>query len=169
MAVYSPTHIFALIPAGFADSQQQKKILKDLFGLNQSVTVYATSVPQYNSILLYAWEADKQEYLAPSSEVQPTIVKYLSELHHIEEHNKLIMDFDAERKQTCLLLAEGDKLIAANSYRTIDFPTAIYYMIELLDKSQINPQQTTVNLIGMAEEKELAMLKSYVKGIKFRR
>ena len=94
------------------------------------------------------------------------MAKHLKDLSCLKEHNKLILDFDIDRRQSCILLAEGDRLIAANSYRTVDFPTAIYYMLELLSKSQINPQQTTVNLIGKADDAQLDLLRSYVKDIK---
>ena len=96
----------------------------------------------------------------------PTVYRHLKDLSALKDYNKLIVDFDIDRKQTCILLAEGEKLIAANSYRTVDFPTAVYYMLELLNKSQINPQQTTVNLIGKADDSQLRMLKTYVKDIK---
>ena len=47
-------------------------------------------------------------------------------------------------------------------------PSAIYYMLEILRKSQINPQQTTLHFSGKADDKELKTLRSYVKDVRLR-
>ena len=165
MSDYSPTSVFTLIPEGFADKKSWDKIFSNLFPPDQRGEVLFVPIPQYSAILLYSWEG-RNGAISPAPGVLPTVVKHLKDLAALKDHNKLILDFDIDRKQTCILLAEGERLITANSYRTVDFPTAVYYMLELLSKSQINPQQTTVNLIGKTDDSQLKMLASYVKDIK---
>ncbi|MBR6465854.1 MAG: DUF3822 family protein [Bacteroidales bacterium] len=165
MSEYSPTHLFTLVPEGFSDRKNRETIFCTLFPTEKDAEVLSVPVPQYSAVLIYSWEG-RNRSITPEPGVLPTVFKHLKDLSALKDHNKLIVDFDIDRKQTCILLAEGEKLIAANSYHTVDFPTAVYYMLELLSKSQINPQQTTVNLIGKADDSQLKMLKSYVKDIK---
>ena len=165
MSDYSPTHLFTLVPEGFSDRKTLENIFCTLFPTEKDAEVFSVPVPQYSARLVYAWEGSNPA-LTPAKGVLPTVLKHLQALASLKEHNKLILDFDIDRRQTCILLAEGDKLITANSYHTVDFPTAVYYMLELLSKSQINPQQTTVNLMGKTEDSQLDMLRSYVKDIK---
>ena len=168
MAEYSPTSIFTLIPDSFADKTSQKAVLKELFSLEDSQSVYSAPVPEYNATLVYAWESFNNGSISPSPNLMPKALKLLTDLAALSEYNKLIVDFDSLRKKTCILLAEGKKLITANSYHTVDFPTAVYYALELLNKSQINPQQTTVNFIGPVEDKEIEMLRSYFKEVRLK-
>lgn len=165
MADYSPTSLFTLVPEGFADRKNQENIFCTLFPTEKDAEVFSVAVPQYSAVLIYSWEGSGRA-ISPSSGVLPTVFRHLKDLAAIKDHNKLILDFDIDRKKTCILLAEGERLITANSYHTVDFPTAVYYMLELLSKSQINPQQTTVNLIGRTDDSQLQMLRSYVKDIK---
>lgn len=168
MADYSSTSFFTLVPHGFADSRAKEKILRDLFSLDQSYKVMSADVPQYGATLLYAWEKSSQGDIVPSEGIMPLILKQLTDLAAIREYNKLIMDFDLGRRKTTLLLAEGERLVLANSYHTVDLPSAIYYMLELLNKSQINPQQTTLHFSGKADEDQLKTLRSYVKDVRMR-
>ena len=165
MSEYSPTHLFTLVPEGFSDRKNQENIFCTLFPEGKDAEVFSVRVPQYSAVLIYCWEG-RNSSIRPESGVLPTVFRHLKDLSALKDHNKLIVDFDLDRKQTCILLAEGERLISANSYHTVDFPTAVYYMLELLNKSQINPQQTTVNLIGKTDDAQLRMLKSYVKDIK---
>ena len=168
MADYSSTSIFTLVPEGFADSNSKGKVLRDIFSLDSSYDVLSADVPQYGATLLYAWERNSQTDIVPAPDIKPLILKQLKDLSAIKEYNKLIMDFDQARKRTTLLLAEGERLITANSFHTIDLPSAIYYMLEILHKSQINPQQTTLHFSGKADDKELKILRSYVKDVRMR-
>ena len=168
MADYSSTSLFTLVPEGFADDRSGEKILRDLFGLDSSYTVRSAEVPQYGAVLLYAWEKATGSGIVPSESIKPLVLKQLKDLSALSEHNKLIMDFDISKKRTTLLLAEGERLITANSFHTVDIPSAIYYMLEILHKSQINPQQTSLHFSGKADDGELNTLKSYVKDVRLR-
>ncbi len=166
MADYSPTSLFTLVPAEGSLKMPLQQILAELFNLPQETEVFTEDVPEYNATLVYCWEREHNQALSPMASLKPTVLKHLKFLSKIKEHNKLILDFDITRKKTTLLLAEGERLILANSYHTVDFGSAIYYMLELLRKSQLNPQQTTVNLYGKTTDEELKRLKDYVKEIK---
>ena len=168
MAEYSFTPLFALIPAGFADGSGSDKVLRELFSLDRSYTVMSKPIPQYEATLLYSWEREPDSAISPSSAIEPLIFKQLNDLAAIREHNKLIMDFDILHKKTTLLLAEGDRLLTANCYHTVDLATAIYYMLEILHKSQINPQQTTLYFGGKTDRDQLNRLASYVKDVRMR-
>ena len=156
MADYSSTSLFTLIPQNFAREDSYGPILRELFGLDETYSVLNSEVPEWGTTLLYAWEKGQDFGIVPSSTVQPLVLK------------QLIMDFDSKAKRTTLLLAEGEKLITANSYHTVDLPSAIYYMLEILRKSQINPQQTTLHFSGKADDKELKTVRSYVKDVRLR-
>ena len=145
MSDYSPTHLFTLVPEGFSDSKTRENIFCTLFPEEKGAEVFSVPIPQYSAELIYAWEG-RNGAISPEAGVLPTVAKHLKDLSCLKEHNKLILDFDIDRHQTCILLAEGDRLVSANS--------------------QINPQQTTVNLIGKADDGQLQMLHSYVKDIK---
>lgn len=168
MAEYSFTSLFALVPADFADRKSCAAILRNLFSLDQTYNVMTLDIPRWGALLLYSWEKETDSAISPSSSVQPLIFRQLNELAALKEHNKLIMDFDSLHKKTTLLLAEGDRLITANCYHTVDLVTAIYYMLEIMNKSQINPQQTTLHFAGKADDKELKMLRSYVKEVRMK-
>jgi hypothetical protein len=165
MSDYSPTQLFTLVPEGFSDNKTRDNIFCTLFPEEKGAEVFSVPVPQYSAVLIYGWEG-RNGSITPEAGVLPTVYKHLKDLAALKDHNKLIVDFDIERKQTCILLAEGERLVSANSYHTVDFPTAVYYILEILNKSQINPQQTTVNFIGKADDAQLKMLKTYVKDIK---
>ena len=147
------------------DEVQLRQIMADLFDIQESRPIYSLDVPHYGAKLIYCWE-EENGHLKPIKELVPTVFLHIEQLPKIQEHNKLIMDFRQESKECCILLAEGDRLIGVNCYHTADFGTAIYYMLELLNKSQINPQQSVVNLYGSVTDSELERLGGYVKSFK---
>lgn len=153
---------FTVIPSDISNPNSQFRIADELFGVGEEEKVFTENVECYGVKVLYK---------APSghsgeSNTFPSIVRYLNELPTIKEYNKLIAEYNKEKGTLVLALAEGERLLIANCYKTADFGSAIYYMLEALKQNQLNPQQTLVNLYAAVGTDELEKLQKYVKGVR---
>ncbi|MGM9774243.1 MAG: DUF3822 family protein [Candidatus Egerieousia sp.] len=163
MTEFKTTDWFTLVPKELAGKDTEpeeayRKIMKELYPLSDEDKVFHIDIPDYQAVLLYSWKHAG----AVEEDVRPEISEYIFALSKIPEHNKAILRYvkaeNSEDSSTLILIADGSDLIAANHYHTTDFGSAIYYLMEILKQSQMNPKQTSVHVIGeiSADDKEQA-------------
>lgn len=158
--MFKATKYFTLIPAEInGDKLFYQHILKELFPQAPLDKVFTLPIESYNAILAYAFD------YAVEKDVKPLIYQYLKELPKIKEHNKVILHFNLQAKGSFLLVAEGNALICALYYDTPDFGSALYYLLEILGKSQLNPKQTTARVHGILTSAEKALALKYLRGV----
>lgn len=168
MAEFETTDWFTLVPEGTEGERNElkktyRRIMEELYPISGSDEVFFMDIPDYHAVLLYSWAHG----VNTAKETKPEICRYLSALPRISEHNKAILRYNkaenSGESSTLILIADGDRLITANHYHTTDFGSAIYYMMEILRQSQINPHQTSVHLIGEISEEERERAERYVR------
>lgn len=169
MSEYRATDWFTLVPAsgdgcGAApDESVCRKIMKALYPIAETDKVHTLGIPEYGAVLLYSWKGET----GPCDKAVPEIYAHLKRLPALPEHNKAIVDFkragNSGDPSTLIAVADGERLITANHYHTTDFGSAVYYLMEILRQSQMNPQQTRVRICGEVTEEDSAMLEKYVK------
>lgn len=145
---------FTVVPSSLTNPNDQYRIMDEVFGVAEGEKVYSENIESYGVKVLYK-----------SSEL-PSVVRYLNQLHSLKDYNKLIAEYDNKEGIVVIALGEGEKLLIANAYKTADFGSAVYYILEALRQNQMNPQQTTVNLYAAVSVDELQLLEKYVKGVK---
>lgn len=169
MSEYKATDWFTLVPAsgdnGSAapDESVCRKIMETLYPIAETDEVYTLGIPEYGAVLLYAWKNATEQ----CESAAPEIYAHLRRLPELPEHNKAIVDFkragNSGAPSTLIAVADGERLITANHYHTTDFGSAVYYLMEILRQSQMNPQQTLVRVRGDVTAEDSAMLEKYVK------
>lgn len=165
---YSMSEYFTLIPIEIAAEarnrdEMYRKVMTDLYPeLKESQRIYALPVRKYKAVLLFT-KSDK----APRN-YEPDEYKYLKLLPTILAHNKVIIDFNPKAQSTLVLLAEGSRLICVNRYKTADFGSALYFLVEALQKSDIAPRQTIVNAFGPLLKEDCELAEKYVRRLKRR-
>ncbi len=169
MAEFETTDWFTLVPKeikGEGDELKRtyRRIMEELYPISDSDEVFFIDVPEYEAVLLYSWKPGSNA----AKDSKPEIYRYLSALPGLSEHNKAILRYgkaeNSGESPTLIIVADGDRLITANHYHTTDFGSAIYYLMEILRQSQINPQQTSVHLFGEITREEIEMAARYVRG-----
>lgn len=159
MITYSSLHSFTIVPLTFNNPSNQFRVMEELFGVEEGERVYSTNVECYDVKVLYKLKLGEENII-------PSVVKYLNNLYKLKEYNRLIVEYNIEKGKTIIVLGEGEKLLLANSYNTVDFGSAIYYILEVLRENQINPHQTLVNLYAAPTIDELNLIERYLKGVK---
>lgn len=159
---YAPISEFTVIPSGLSNPNAQYRVADEMFGVKEGENVFSEPVEYYDIRVLFK---------APSLRTGeggtlPSIVRYLNELPTVKAFNKLIAEYNKEKGVLILALAEGERLLIANCYKTPDFGSAIYYILEALKQNQLNPQQTVVNLYAALGSDDLEKIQKYVKGVK---
>ena len=159
MAEYSHNNNFTIVPLELQNPNSQYNIIDELFTVSSNEEVCRCNIEYYNIQVIYKTIKGKKSGI-------PTICKYLSELPKLSAYNKVIVEYNVEPQRTIIAMAEGERLLIANSYHTVDFGSAIYYLLECFKQNQINPKQTIINLYAALSIDELNMLHKFVKGVK---
>ncbi len=116
----------------------------------------SVDIPQYDMVLFYEPEGEAGKHIFEI---------LLSRLDSIKEYNKLLISCKADR--TYVTLATGDKLLLVNSFSTCHGASILYFLLLVLQQSQVNPQQTLVHCLGFRENIDEGLIKTYFKGFVF--
>ncbi len=161
MVKYKPTTRFTMVPLELSNNNVHHIIMDELFDSDKDqAQIKSLDIPHYNTKILYSFLKDG------GNKVLPTIYKYLITLPTLRDYNKVILEYNLLKDTSLIVVAEGDKLLIANSYKTINFATAIYYILEILNKSQMNPKQTNVNIYGSVHPFDLKKLEKFVRRVR---
>ncbi len=147
---------YTLVPASFFVEEDSYRLLSQVVQIGESDSVRHIELPEYGAVLVYACPC-------PEVDRTPLIYEMIKMLTRIGEHNKVV--FRIEDGAVHIAMAEGDRLLLANSYPADDFVTAEYFIFAALKEFQVNPEVTVVYFAGNIEYEQRAALFRYFKGV----
>ena len=149
----SGIHKCTLVPARFFDEGDARCILSDLYALTESETVATLEVPRYDAVFIYASEDGKA----------PVLYDLVNGLERCGEYNKILFHYG----DGCLdlAIAQGERLLLANSFPAADFTTAEYYLFLAVKSLQINPEVSSVTVASELTPEEEMSLYRYFKSV----
>lgn len=149
----SEIHKCTLVPARFFDEGDARCILSDLYTLTESETVSALEVPRYDAVFVYASEGG----------TPPVLYDLIVRLEQCEGYNKILFHFC----EGCLdlAIAQGERLLLANSFPAADFTTAEYYLFLAVKSLQINPEVSSVTVASDLTPEDEMSLYRYFKSV----
>ena len=149
----SEIHKCTLVPARFFEEGDARCILSELYPLTDSETVSAVELPLYEAVFVYA-SADGRP---------PVLFDLLSRLDAYPEYNKIL--FHSGDGCADIAIAQGNRLLLANSYPAPDFTTAEYYLFLAVKSLQLNPEVSTVTVASELSPEEEMSLYRYFKAV----
>lgn len=139
--------------------------LRELFTVEEQEEIREIELPCYNAILTFAEPTAAKSRNNGDNNVYPFIYTLLNSTSKIEEYNKILIYFNRERQMTQIVAAEGEKLLLANTYKTVDFKSALYFIALVTQQTLFNPQLTKIHVYGTIEPEEESLLKTYYQGV----
>ena len=145
---------FTLVPETFFDKEKTYQILAEAVRLKETDKVYYKELPEQKAVLVYAADAEYD---------LPPVAGLIDSLSRIKDHNKVVAS--VRDGVVNVALAEGDRLLLANSYPAPDAVTAEYFLFATMKQFQLNPAVSTVYFVGEAPYELLNDLFHYFKGV----
>jgi len=140
-----------LVPTRFFDEKVSRCILSDLFPLEDSEEVNYVAIPRFDAVLVY------------SGAKVPVIFDMLAAVDRCTEYNKVIVSISDGVVH--VVIAQGVKLLLANSYPAQDFTTAEYFIFFAMKSLQLNPEVTTITMMTPLSAEEEMSLYRYFKSV----
>lgn len=147
---------YTLVPAAFFTPAEAHNILSEVCELHPDDKISYKELPQYKAVLVYAYTTDEDG--------APRIAGLLDKLPSYREYNRIAAVRHDGYLHLCI--AEGDKLMMANSFPAEDPVTAEYFIFAALNQFQINPQVSTIHLDDVSMVSMKKDLSAYFKGVK---
>ena len=129
--------MFTLVPSRFFDPATAHQALAEVADLREGDVVGHLDIPQYDAVLVYTTGEDSVVVNGT-----PEIYKLLTKLPDCPEYNKILCSLGEDH--LFLAIAQGDRLMLANSFPVQDFTTAEYFIFMSLKSLQLNPEISTI-------------------------
>ena len=149
----SVIHKCTLVPARFFDEEDARCILSELYPLEEAESVHSVEIPRYEAVFIWS---------SPDGN-PPVLYELICGLERCTEYNKILFHFDG--KCLDLAIAQGQRLLLANSYPSPDFTTAQYYLFLAVKSLQLNPEVSTVTAASPLSGEEEMSLYRYFKSV----
>lgn len=140
-----------MVPTRFFDEKVSRCILSDLFPLDDSENVNFLRIPRFDAVMVYAGDSE------------PVLYGMINALDRCREYNKVLVSFDGAAVH--IVLAQGEKLLLANSYPAADFTTAEYFLFFAMKSLQLNPEVSTATMMTELSGEEEMSLYRYFKSV----
>jgi hypothetical protein len=142
-----------LVPSRCFEEGDARCILGELYTLAESETVSFLEIPRYDAVFLYS---------TPDGQA-PVLYDLVTGLDACPEYNKILLHYGDGILN--LAIAQGGRLLLANSYPAPDFTTAEYYLFLAVKSLQINPEVSTVTVKSPLSPEEELSLYRYFKSV----
>ena len=142
-----------LVPSRCFEEGDARCILGELYPLADSEEVSFLEVPRYEAVFLYS---------TPDGQ-PPVLYDLVTGLDACPEYNKILLHYGDGILN--LAIAQGGRLLLANSYPAPDFTTAEYYLFLAVKSLQINPEVSTVTVKSPLSPEEELSLYRYFKSV----
>lgn len=140
-----------LVPVRYWSEEESRCILSSLYSLDADDEIRHIDFPDHDAVLIYA----------SKDGVEPAIAGLLRKLGSCSEHNKILAR--VEDGILDLVIAEGDRLLLANSYPARDFTSAEYYIFFAMKSLQLNPEVSVISICSDISAEEEMSLYRYFK------
>lgn len=145
-----------LVPSRLFDEKTARCFLCETAHLADDEKVSWTRIPLQDAVLVYTSKSGKT----------PKIKTLIDAIPKCEEYNKLLISY--EDGALYLVIAQGGRLLLANSYEASDFTTAEYFIFLAMKSLQLNPEVTTVNVYSSLPFEDEISLYRYFKSVEKR-
>lgn len=149
------TEKFTLIPKHL----YKPEYLGEMFTIAENETVRSIVLEKHDAVLSYASSNNSPQ------EAVPLAYQLIEAVETLNEHNKVVVSYLPERKMSYIVAMEGKKLLLANTYRTCDAKTLLYFIELVLQQVMFNPQLTRIHIYGHMEQDEVKLLEGYFCGV----
>ena len=156
MVSYFITEKFTLIPKHLYN----QNYLNEMFAITDQDIVRSIELEKQNAILSFV--APKN---SGSEEILPLVYVMIEYAYTLKDHNKVVINFCKEKNLTHIVAVEGSKLLLANTYRTTDLKSILYYTTLVAQQVMFNPHLTTVHVYGTLDNSGVELLDKYFSGV----
>ncbi|MBR4882786.1 MAG: DUF3822 family protein, partial [Bacteroidales bacterium] len=118
MESYFITEKFTIAPKPL----YREEYLKEMFEVAENEAVKVLELEKSNAVLTFVSKKDDDANLQPLAYV---LIKYAQTL---QDYNKIVINYSKEHKLTHIVAMEGEKLLLANTYRTTDVKSVLYFI-----------------------------------------
>ena len=136
----------ALVPEQFFEPSSARAMLVETADVPEEYGVSSVPVPWYGAVLVYAHPH--------GSEALPELYRLLEKAAALPDHKVLY-----------LVVAEDSELRLCNSFQSMDFTTAEYFLFMALGKLQINPEMSAVYFDTPLDSEQEMSLYRYFKSV----
>ena len=148
MGKYILSEIFTLVPAEVYNPEVAREALAGQFLLDRDVEVQAVALGKEGAMVVYPSNAETEGAV-------PFAVKLMEEAYSVQEYNKVVFHYNAEKRLSHTIIYIGDELKLANSFKADSFESALYFLFLAIKGLQMNPRQCTVRVCcGITKEQE---------------
>ena len=151
MESYFITEKFTIAPKPL----YREEYLKEMFEVAENEAVKVLELEKSNAVLTFVSKKDDDANLQPLAYV---LIKYAQTL---QDYNKIVINYSKEHKLTHIVAMEGEKLLLANTYRTTDVKSVLYFISLVAQQVMFNPHLTKVNVYGELEPEGIKLLERY--------
>lgn len=156
MESYFITEKFTIAPKPL----YKEEYVREMFEVAENEVVKTLELEKCNALLSFiAQKDDNGENLVPLAYV---LIKYAAT---IQDHNKIVINYNKGEKLTHIIAMEGEKLILANTYRTTDVKSVLYFISLVAQQVMFNPHLTKVHIYGELEEEGVQLIEKYFAGV----
>ena len=148
---------FTLIPAEYYSPQQGEAALKGQFALQGNHIFGRYDFEQANAVVAYAIPQENSGNEGGGQEENPVplVAKLLELTNEIAHYNKVIFHYSSKKNISHIVIAAGNELKLANSFKADSFESALYFLFLAIKGLQMNPRQCTVRVCcGITKEQE---------------
>ena len=140
-----------LVPTRLCGEYGPRCFLSEVAPLDDSEKVNTVQIAEYGSVLVYA-----------GSDI-PELYNVLKALPRCAEHYKVVASI--KDGWLHLAVAEGDRLLFANVFRTAAFSTAQYFIFNVMKSLQMNLEMSSVYFLSPLTKEEKLSMYRYLKSV----
>lgn len=141
---------FTLVPRAFFNASEPSQLLSQLVHLEKDDKIEYIELPEYEAVLVYC-------------NTMPAVYRLICALTGISDSNRMVLQYDGSLLS--LVIAQGGRLLMANSFEAPGFTTALYYAVGALGQFGIKPADVVVRYSGNLESEWQETLQRYFKDI----
>ena len=156
MVSYFITEKFTLIPKHLYN----QNYLSEMFTVTDQDIIRSIELEKQNAIL--AFVAPKNN---SSEEELPLVHGLIEYAYTLQDHNKVVINYCKEKNLTHIVAIEGSRLLLANTYRTTDVKSILYYATLVAQQVMFNPHLTKVHIYDSLENDGVELLDKYFSGV----
>lgn len=139
-----------LVPTRYFREEASRCILSDLYTLSDDEVIRHIAIPEYDAVMVYT----------EAGESLPELYHMIRDLGKCSEYNKILVSHVDGWLH--LLIAQGNRLLLANSYRAEDFATAQYFVFFAMRSLQLNPEVSVISVRSeLTDEMEMSLYRYF--------
>lgn len=152
MESYFITEKFTIAPKPL----YREEYLKEMFEVAENEEVKALELEKYNAVLSFVSKKGDD-----AANLQPLAYVLIEYAQTLQDHNKIVINYSKEHKLTHIVAMEGEKLLLANTYRTTDVKSVLYFISLVAQQVMFNPHLTKVHVYGELDPEGVQLVEKY--------